>query len=52
MTLPRRRFFPFAVAAAAMPLGLRFASAQAYPSRSVRLVVGFAAGSTTDIWPA
>jgi tripartite-type tricarboxylate transporter receptor subunit TctC len=38
-----------AATAAALPAVSRFASAQTYPSRPVRIVVGFAAGSTPDI---
>jgi tripartite-type tricarboxylate transporter receptor subunit TctC len=46
MKLPRRRFLQFAgAAAAALP---QFASALDYPSRPVRIVVGFSAGGTQD----
>jgi tripartite-type tricarboxylate transporter receptor subunit TctC len=49
MKLPRRRFLHLAAGAAALPAVSRGARAQAYPSRPVRIVVGFPAGSAPDI---
>jgi len=49
MTFHRREFLHLAASAAAMPAISRIARADTYPSHPVRLVVGFAAGSTTDI---
>jgi tripartite-type tricarboxylate transporter receptor subunit TctC len=50
MKLPRRRFLRLAAAAAAaLPVGPRLAQAQAYPSRPVRWIVGFAAGGPAEI---
>jgi tripartite-type tricarboxylate transporter receptor subunit TctC len=49
MKLPRRRFLRLAGSAAALPAISRIARAQAYPSRPVRIIVGWPAGGTTDI---
>ena len=50
MHLRRRRFLQLAAGALAAPAMSRFAQAQAaYPSRPVRLLVGFPAGSAPDI---
>jgi tripartite-type tricarboxylate transporter receptor subunit TctC len=49
MTLPRRRFLHLAAGAAALPAMSRIAWAQTYPTRSVRIIVGFAAGGSADI---
>jgi tripartite-type tricarboxylate transporter receptor subunit TctC len=49
MNLPRRTFLQLAAGVAALPAGSRFAWAQTYPSRPVRIIVGFAAGGANDI---
>jgi len=45
----RRQFLHLASGAVALPALSRIASAQTYPTRPVRLVVGFAAGQAIDI---
>jgi len=49
MKLPRRRFLRLAMGAAALPAISRIAWAQTYPSRPVRSIVGFGAGTAADI---
>jgi tripartite-type tricarboxylate transporter receptor subunit TctC len=48
VALPRRQFLHLAAGAAALPIMPRIASALDYPTRSVHVIVGFAAGGTQD----
>jgi tripartite-type tricarboxylate transporter receptor subunit TctC len=50
MGIPRRRFLHLAAGAAASPAVPRAAFGQAYPSQPIRIIVGFAAGSGSDIF--
>jgi tripartite-type tricarboxylate transporter receptor subunit TctC len=45
----RREFLRLAAGAAALPLGTPLAQAETYPSRPVHVLIGQAAGSSTDI---
>jgi tripartite-type tricarboxylate transporter receptor subunit TctC len=49
MKLPRRKFLHLAAGAAALPALSRIALAETYPSRPVRIVVGYPAGLAPDI---
>jgi tripartite-type tricarboxylate transporter receptor subunit TctC len=49
MKLPRRTFLHLAAGAGALPVASRFAWAQNYPTRPVRLIVTSAAGGSPDI---
>jgi tripartite-type tricarboxylate transporter receptor subunit TctC len=49
MTFHRRRFLHLAAGAAALPALSRSSSAETWPARPVRIVVGFPAGNAPDI---
>jgi tripartite-type tricarboxylate transporter receptor subunit TctC len=48
MKLPRRRFLHLAAGAAALPAMPRVASALDYPTRPVRIIVGYAEGTISE----
>src|SRR5215471_3039921 len=48
MKLPRRNFLSLTASVAALPALSRFALAQAYPSRPVRIVAGYPPGGSVD----
>jgi tripartite-type tricarboxylate transporter receptor subunit TctC len=50
MKIPRRQFLHLAVGAAAVPVASRIARAQIYPTRPVRIVVGFPPGGSNDLY--
>src|SRR5262250_261067 len=49
MRLSRRGFLRLAAGAAAVPAVSRLASAQSYPARPVRLIIGYTPGGSADI---
>src|SRR5258706_8882383 len=49
MKLPRRQFLHLAAGMVALPALSHIASAQSYPTRPVRVIVGFAPGGAPDI---
>jgi tripartite-type tricarboxylate transporter receptor subunit TctC len=49
MQLHRRKFLHLVAGAVALPAAPRIARAQVYPSRPVRIIVGFPAGGSVDI---
>jgi tripartite-type tricarboxylate transporter receptor subunit TctC len=49
MKLPRRRFLHLAAGAALLPAVSRTASAQGYPARPIRLIVGYTPGGSADL---
>jgi len=49
MKIRRRSFFRLAAGAAALPALRRFASAEAYPSRPVHLIIGYPPGGSADM---
>jgi tripartite-type tricarboxylate transporter receptor subunit TctC len=49
MKLPRRKFLHLAAGAASLPVVSHIAWAQTYPTRPVRIIVGFTAGGVVDI---
>ena len=49
MKLPRRQFLHLAGAAIALPAASRIARAQSYPSRPLRMIIGYPPGGSADI---
>src|SRR5436309_9680557 len=49
MKFPRRRFLQLAAAAAVLPAVSTSAKAQAYPSRPIRLIIGYTPGGSADL---
>lgn len=49
MMLQRRQFLTLTAGAAALPATSRLAGAQTYPSRPIRLIIGFTPGAASDV---
>ena len=49
MKIPRRKLLRLAAGAAMLPAASRFARAQSYPARPVRIIVGYTPAGATDI---
>src|ERR1700724_1402735 len=49
MKLQRRQFLQLAAGAAALPVTSGIASAQTYPARPVRLIIGYTPGGSADL---
>jgi tripartite-type tricarboxylate transporter receptor subunit TctC len=49
MTLPRRTFLNLTAAAVALPALSRIAGAQSYPSRPIRIIIGYTPAGSADI---
>ncbi len=49
MKIPRRRFLQLAAGAAALPAVSRSAMAQSYPTRPLRMIIGYPPGGSADI---
>jgi tripartite-type tricarboxylate transporter receptor subunit TctC len=49
MPFPRRKFLQIAAGAAVLPAVSTIAAAQAYPSRPIRLIIGYTPGGSADL---
>ena len=49
MEIDRRKFLHLTASAAVLPATSRVAIAETYPSRPIRLIVGFTAGAASDV---
>ena len=49
MKLPRREFLRLAAGVVALPAAAVSAGAQSYPTRPVRIILGYPAGGSTDL---
>jgi tripartite-type tricarboxylate transporter receptor subunit TctC len=49
MPFPRRKFLQLAAGAAVLPAVSTIAAAQAYPSRPIRLIIGYTPGGSADL---